>query len=339
MKIDRNSSTLEFIDRLTKEFEADTKLNNLYDYMRNEVIEKALEKKLLRACRDIRKDFKGFKRNPNIILKNPYYQNISLKDIKFDGIEYENKILPARTCLNVNFPEIKNGYGRFEVNVGYYDKNINIPILKENDKIWMSITEMEIYTSQFAVDKAHGDVLTFGLGLGYFPYMCSLKETVNKITIVEFNPKIIKMFKTYILPQFKHKEKIEIIEGDMYEYLNNSFLDRYNYKFADVWSSNEDGFQHYKEIVKTNCDLTDFDFWIEDSIIHPTVLLISIYIKSLLGEIELKVGDLNKKNMLSDMMAIEKYFLSIDKTVTTKEELCQIITSKKVVRDILKITD
>ena len=40
----------------------------------------------------------------------------------------------------------------------------------------MTITPDEIETMKEAVDQAFGNVLTFGLGLGYYAYMVSEKD-------------------------------------------------------------------------------------------------------------------------------------------------------------------
>ena len=50
------------------------------------------------------------------------------------------------------------------------------------------------------VERAKGKVLTFGLGLGYFAYMCSLKEEVESVTVVEKDKSVIKLFNEIILP-------------------------------------------------------------------------------------------------------------------------------------------
>ena len=59
----------------------------------------------------------------------------------------------------------------------------------------MSFAPHETETSEDAVERAHGNVVTFGCGLGYFPYMVSEKENVSSVTIVEFDQKIIDFFK------------------------------------------------------------------------------------------------------------------------------------------------
>ena len=72
--------------------------------------------------------------------------------------------------------------------------------------------------------SAFGNVLTFGLGLGYYAYMVSEKESVESVTIVEMNEDVIQLFKKYVLPQFKNAEKIKIIKADAFEYAQQHIL-------------------------------------------------------------------------------------------------------------------
>ena len=59
-----------------------------------------------------------------------------------------------------------------------------------------------------ALKKAHGRVLTFGLGLGYFTYHAAENPEVESVTVVDISPDVIALFKEQILPQFPHKEKV-----------------------------------------------------------------------------------------------------------------------------------
>ena len=85
----------------------------------------------------------------------------------------------------------------------------------------MLITPNEINTMQPVIDNVSGNVVTFGLGLGYFAYMCSIKNNVNGITIVEKDKNVIELFEKYILPQFEYKDKIKIVNSDAFDFASN----------------------------------------------------------------------------------------------------------------------
>ena len=65
----------------------------------------------------------------------------------------------------------------------------------KDDVVWMSTDPNEIITMNPYIQKAHGDILVMGLGLGYYPFMTALKDDVKSITIIEKDPKVIDIFK------------------------------------------------------------------------------------------------------------------------------------------------
>jgi spermidine synthase len=101
----------------------------------------------------------------------------------------------------------------------------------------MSITPNEIETMKGPIDKALGNVLTFGLGLGYYAYMTSQKDNVESITVVESNEDVIDLFNKCVLPQFGNaQKKIKIIKADAFEYAQNYIYNgKYDFVFTDLW--------------------------------------------------------------------------------------------------------
>lgn len=91
------------------------------------------------------------------------------------------------------------------------------PAVLENERIWMTITPNEIETMKEAVDKAFGNVLTFGLGLGYYAYMVSEKVNVESITVVEK----IKMSLIYLINMYCHNSVMLTRSGLSKQMLSN----------------------------------------------------------------------------------------------------------------------
>lgn len=109
------------------------------------------------------------------------------------------------------------------------------PAILENNRIWMTITPNEIETMKEAVDQAFGNVLAYGLGLGYYAYMTSGKDHVESVTVVEMNDDVIKLFTTYVVPQFKNAHKIKIIKADAFEYAQKHMSkENYDFVFTDL---------------------------------------------------------------------------------------------------------
>lgn len=337
MKIEQNERINSFIQELAISIVSNNKLKTMIANMNERVISNKEEELLLNEYRKIGVNYKSLKYEVSELIDNPYYKNIKLNDVKLKDIRYVNKVLQARKCLTMSHIKYTGRLLECYCDIGYFAKSVNIPILMEKDNIWMSSTISEHRSIQEHIDKAKGRVLTFGLGIGYYPYMCLLKDNVESITIIETNQDIIDMFNKYILPQFKTDKKIEIIKGDMYDYYNREFMSNFDYIFVDTWDSNEDGLVHYKKLMKTGIREANIGYWIEDSIIGNTKMLMAVYLKAIATNTFTEV--LNKFDGINfdDLKRIHRYFRGIDKTVTDPHEILNYIHNIDVIRDILSL--
>ena len=202
-------------------------------------------------------------------LKNPYYRNIQIPEVQFGNweLKYE-KYRPYEAfvyndlILETDLKEIPR--------IGFFNQEFRFPAVMENNHEWMAIKPNEIETMQQAIDTIEGKVITFGLGLGYFTYMASLKEQVKSITVIERDNQVIQLFEQYILPQFQHQSKVEIISMDAFEYLGKQMpSEKFDYAFVDLWHDVSDGLELYLKIKKMEylCAHTRFMYWIEDSLL------------------------------------------------------------------------
>lgn len=206
--------------------------------------------------------------NPNDYNENEYYKNIINPKIKQDNIEFKNEYYKPYEGFVFNDIE-KDLEGRMYPQVGFFEEQFRYPAILENGRIWMTVTPNEIETMKNPIEKAHGKVLTLGLGLGYYPYMISNKTNVDEIYIIDKNETIINLFKKYILPQFQNKDKIKIIHADALEFLKND-MNKYNFNFvfSDLWHDVSDGADMYLDIKNYEklYPNIDFEYWIEKSI-------------------------------------------------------------------------
>mgnify|MGYP004628899591 FL=1 len=127
----------------------------------------------------------------------------------------------------------------------------------------MLITPNEIETMSESISEAYGNVLTYGLGLGYYQYMISNKDNVKSITIIEKDQNIIDLFTKYILPQYKYKNKIKIINEDALKYKYNN---EYDYVFVDIWHDPSDGIELYTKMKQLEKPNIKYSYWIEKTI-------------------------------------------------------------------------
>jgi hypothetical protein len=200
---------------------------------------------------------------------NPYYKNIKFPAIKIGNSElkYEAyKPFEGFVCNDI----IETKEGRQIPQVGFFEKEFKFPAVLENGRIWMTVTPNEIETMKEAIEKSSGQVLTFGLGLGYYAYMVSEKENVESVTIVDSNEDVIQLFQQYILPQFKNAAKIQIIKADAFDYARKHIgQGKYDFVFTDLWHDVSDGIDMYLKMKQYEhlCPDTEFMYWIEKSML------------------------------------------------------------------------
>ncbi|MCM3584595.1 hypothetical protein M3182_02410 [Mesobacillus maritimus] len=200
---------------------------------------------------------------------NSYYQNIKIPTVKIgkSDLKYEKyKPFEAFVCEDI----IKMKDGRQIPQIGFFEKEFSYPAVLEDGRIWMTITPNEIETMKEAVYDASGRVLTYGLGLGYYAFMVSEKTNVESITVVEKNKDVIHLFNKYILPQFKQRHKVKIIQADAFEYAQNQMAKaQYDFVFTDLWHDVSDGIDMYLKMkeLEQNSPHTKFKYWIERSIL------------------------------------------------------------------------
>lgn len=205
--------------------------------------------------------------NVNDYNKNEYFVNIKPKFAK-----NKNRFLCYLTYnpfQAFTYDEIKidDKYFKELVPIGYFKEKFNYPAIINDEKIWMSIIPHEINTMKKPIENAFGKVLVVGLGLGYFSYMVSLKEEVDEILIVEKDSTIIELFNKEILPYFKNKQKIKIINEDAFLYLEQKH--DFDYAFVDIWHNVGDGIYLYlaAKYYENLYPNVHFDYWIEESLL------------------------------------------------------------------------
>ena len=200
------------------------------------------------------------KLNPSDYINNSY-----VKAIKKTGRKgkYVLKFIDYAPYQLFAYDDIKiNGYKEYS-QVGYFDHKFSYLALTEGGNIWMSLNPNEIETMKPYINKAKGNVLVLGLGMGYVPFMLSLKNCVKSITIIEKDQEIINLFNELIYPSFVNKEKIKIIKGDAIEFARKSQKEgTYDYIFADLWHDPEDGLPLFVALKQINKNI---DCWLETS--------------------------------------------------------------------------
>ncbi len=212
------------------------------------------------------------------VLENPYYKAVrpvkgtagAISLLTSDYVPYE--------MFQMYHEERPRVSPFVTADIGFFEKPVTFPVLEEDGRVWMSVVHSEIASMAAGIAAAHGRVVTFGLGLGYYAFMAAAKDDVSHVTVIERNPDVIALFETYILPQFPFAEKIEIIEADAFQFLEETEDGAYDFGYADFWEGTEDGTLLYLKFLQKakRFAKTKFAYWIEsvfiDAYFRPAAL-------------------------------------------------------------------
>ncbi|MBQ9416115.1 MAG: hypothetical protein IJU20_04650 [Clostridia bacterium] len=206
--------------------------------------------------------------SPESFRADPYYRCIRIPEASRGNWQLRTQTLkPGEGFICDDFKVFPDG--RLVPQVGFFDEPFSYPAVLQNGREWMTLMPNETVTSREAVERSRGNVLTFGLGLGYFAYMASIKPEVAHLTVVELDPDVISLFNEFILPQFPLRDKIEVIQSDAFDYAEKRMKKgQFDFVFADIWHDVGDGKDLYlrmKEVEK-KFPGTEFVYWLENSI-------------------------------------------------------------------------
>jgi hypothetical protein len=129
---------------------------------------------------------------------------------------------PRGTPLALYQPAERVGQVRFTTDV-------NIPTLLEwykgghDAKTWMSLTPSEMMTQRNGIRRASGEVVVYGLGMGWFLAQVCAKKSVTRVTVVEREREILDWLRPRVealYPQVKEKVA-EWVCMDAYKYVDD----------------------------------------------------------------------------------------------------------------------
>jgi hypothetical protein len=274
----------------------------------------------------------------SIFDNDAYYQTIKIgtindKEYFLGNIKYH----PYQSFAYNDALVIDDDYYREISRIGYLDHEISFSAICKDNVIWMSNTPNEMLTIMPSIKRSFGKVITFGLGLGYYPFMCSLKDEVESITVVEYDKNIINLFNKYLLPLFPNKEKIKIIHADAYEYLkNNNINDLFDFAFIDIWHNGDDGLAHYihfKNFEESkHCKI---EYWLEDSIICMARRCLLVVIEEIIngaGDNDFKIANDEISEIINDL-----YFYFKDYTINSYDELHKLLSKESLINILTNI--
>ena len=328
MHIQVTPTIKEYLNRL-KINNSKTELNDFLDGYVDIQDEKAAIKELKQAGEQ--DDIKSLFIEKKDYIDNPYLKNINFKDIKLKDFSYETVTIEKGYLFNID--EIQDDKNK-ELNdymiLRAYKQDTDMMFLKQGKQEWMMTSISEFRTNDPYAKKAHGNIVTFGLGIGYFVYMASLNENVKSITVIEKSKEVIELF-NQIKDQFPNKD-INIINGDAFDYFNEQYLKQFDYIYVDIYQNNIDGRNMIEKLLEQYLPPYDkCNFWIENSCLSIVKSLIFIYCYEQVYKTKIKI----EKNNIKLMNKVRHYLDNLDLNVNDVDTLKQIMYNKQLIREIL----
>ena len=203
--------------------------------------------------------------------EDPFYKHIIFPSEQYGKWRFSNNICKAYESFVCGDPVISKSNGGIKVTprIGFFKNDYRYPAVWENGREWMTLMPNETNTTKHAISSAHGRVLTFGLGLGYFAYMASLKDNVESVTVVELSEDVIILFEKYILPQFEYPSKINLIKSDAFSFAENNYkTGAFDSVFTDIWHDPSDGTELYLKMKSFErlMPCCDYEYWLENTL-------------------------------------------------------------------------
>jgi hypothetical protein len=259
--------------------------------------------------------------DPASLISNPFYQRV--KPHPFTQGKWQlgyETYLPFQGVLTGDV--ITNPIHHYleTTPLGYFLNPFFYLVIKQQAVTWMSVTPFEINTMAPVIDNMRGNVITLGLGLGYFASMVALKPEVSEVLVIEKNQQVIEIFLKHIYPNLENKEKIKIHHEDAFDYLRNNTRS-FDHLFVDIHHTADDGLPMYIRMKKLE-KITrsgQWHYWLESSILS----LFRRYMIVFLEEQLLSFDDSKYQNpiTLEDYLYRELYQLNKDTSISSLQEL------------------
>jgi hypothetical protein len=163
---------------------------------------------------------------------------------------------PRGRALALYQPGEKQGEVRFTTDV-------NIPTLLEwkpgrhDATTWMSITPSEMLTQRNGIRRASGEVVVYGLGMGWFLAQVCAKKSVTKVTVVEKDRELLDWLRPHVekLYPATTQKVVEWVCMDAYKYVDeHTDADDRRAHLFDIWDGYKDApwddkFQRLKPLL------------------------------------------------------------------------------------------
>ena len=133
-------------------------------------------------------------------------------------------------------------------------------VLKRDGKVWMSDSPKELESMKYAIHRAKGTVVIGGLGMGWVAWKCALKDSVDRVIVIEKDRDLIEVFPTMIN---NNDIPFTIHEADIFDVtLNDLGVNQVDFMFIDIWPSfGMESIPHETKTIWENIPAKEVNYW------------------------------------------------------------------------------
>jgi hypothetical protein len=122
-----------------------------------------------------------------------------------------------------------------------------VRLVQKGKGVMMTDTPMERNTNSKFIQKANGDVIIFGLGLGLIVLPLLSDTKIKSITVVELYQDLIDLVTPFLKP-FDKEDKLKVVQGDVFTYTPEKGV-KYDTIYSDIWISIcDDNYEEQKKL-------------------------------------------------------------------------------------------
>lgn len=133
-------------------------------------------------------------------------------------------------------------------------------VLKRDGRVWMSDSPKELESMKYAIHRAKGTVVIGGLGMGWVAWKCALKDSVDRVIVIERDRDLIEVFPTMIN---NNDIPFTIHEADIFDVtLNDLGVNQIDFMFIDIWPSfGMESIPHETKTIWENIPAKEVNYW------------------------------------------------------------------------------
>ncbi len=110
-----------------------------------------------------------------------------------------------------------------------FDQPLVVRELSYDGGVWMSDHPQEIWQMRGPINRAHGNVLVGGLGLGCISHLLVKLSKAKHVTTIEKSQDVYNLVAKHV-----DAANATIIVGDLFDYIRNTHR-KYDFAFFDIW--------------------------------------------------------------------------------------------------------